>query len=92
LRENYFLPSLKNLMGRGCSYSPRTAADALALPRPPTLSMAEAREQLSEAMLSYLSESRRMDNRKLLREFGIALRYPDLASGLRDIKQFKVTS
>jgi nucleoside-diphosphate-sugar epimerase len=67
-------------------------ADALALPRPPTLSMAEAREQLSEAMLSYLSESRRMDNRKLLREFGIALRYPDLASGLRDIKQFKVTS
>jgi len=67
-------------------------ADALGLPRPPAVTLAEAKEQLSEAMLSYLSESRRMDNRKLLRDFGITLRYPDLASGLRDIKQFKVTS
>jgi nucleoside-diphosphate-sugar epimerase len=57
-------------------------ADALGLPRPPSLTMERAREQLSEAMLSYLCESRRMDNRKLLQEFAIALRYPDLASGL----------
>lgn len=57
-------------------------ADALGLPRPPSLPMAAAREQLSEAMLSYLTESRRMDNRKLLREFGLTLRYPDLATGL----------
>ncbi|MCW8829242.1 MAG: SDR family oxidoreductase [Gammaproteobacteria bacterium] len=67
-------------------------ADALGLPRPPNLPMDEAREQLSPAMLSYLTESRRMDNSKLLREFGITLRYPDLQSGLKDIKQFKVTS
>lgn len=60
-------------------------ADALGLPRPPNLPMAEAREQLSHAMLSYLTESRRMDNRKLLREFGISLRYPDLESGLEGI-------
>lgn len=57
-------------------------ADALGLPRPPSLPMAEAREQLSEAMLSYLTESRRMDNRKLLRDFNLTLRYPDLAAGL----------
>ncbi len=56
-------------------------ADALGLPHPPSLTMSEAQLQLSEAMLSYLTESRRMDNRKLLREFGIHLRYPDLASG-----------
>lgn len=61
-------------------------ADALGLPRPPVLSMAEARLQLSEAMLSYLTESRRIDNRKLLREFGIKLRYPDLDSGLSGMK------
>lgn len=60
-------------------------ADALGLPRPPTVSMAEARKLLSPAMLSYLTESRRMDNRKLLRDFGVTLRYPDLASGLRSI-------
>jgi nucleoside-diphosphate-sugar epimerase len=61
-------------------------ADALGLPRPPALTLAEAKEQLSEAMLSYLSESRRMDNRKLLRAFGITLRYPDLASGLTELQ------
>lgn len=57
-------------------------ADALGLPRPPSLSMAEARKQLSENMLSYLTESRRMDNRKLLNDFELTLRYPDLSSGL----------
>ncbi len=61
-------------------------ADALGLPRPPSLPMTEARRQLSPAMLSYLTESRRMDNRKLLREFGISLRYPDLESGLKQLK------
>ena len=67
-------------------------ADALGLPRPPSLPMAEAQQQLSEAMLSYLTESRRMDNSKLLRNLGITLRYPDLESGLKEIKQFNVES
>jgi len=57
-------------------------ADHFGIPRPPALSMAEARVQLSPAMLSYLLESRRMDNRRLLNELGVELRYPDLASGL----------
>ncbi len=57
-------------------------ADHLGLPRPPSLPMAEARAQLSGTMLSYLTESRRMDNRKLLHDFGITLRYPDLDAGL----------
>ena len=62
-------------------------ADHLGLPRPPTLSMAEAKVQLSPAMLSYLLESRRMDNHRLVEELGVTLRYPDLASGLAAIGQ-----
>ena len=60
-------------------------ADALGLPRPASLPMHEAREQLSDAMLSYLTESRRMDNCKLLRQFDLTLRYPDLAHGLANL-------
>lgn len=57
-------------------------AEALGLPQPPQLPMTEAREQLSAAMLSYLTESRRMDSRRVLRELGLVLHYPDLAAGL----------
>jgi hypothetical protein len=37
-------------------------------------------------MLSYLDESRRIDNRRLVEELGIQLRYPDLESGLAAIR------
>jgi len=59
-----------------------TVADFLGLPRPPTIGWDEAQQQLSPGMLSYLTESRRMDVRRLRDELGIELRYPDLASGL----------
>ncbi len=58
------------------------AADYLGLPRPPAISMEEARRQLSPAMLSYLTESRRMDNRRMHEELGVALDFPNLAQGL----------
>jgi nucleoside-diphosphate-sugar epimerase len=58
-------------------------ADAAGLPRPPAVSQEEAEQVLSEGMLSFLQDSRRMDNRKLLRELGITLQYPDLEAGLR---------
>ncbi len=57
-------------------------ADYLELPRPPQISMQEARRQLSAGMLSYLAESRRLSNRKLLEELGVVLRYPELEQGL----------
>ncbi len=57
-------------------------ADWAGLPRPPQISLAEAQLQLSAGMLSYLQESRRLDSRKLQRELGVELRYPDLVSGL----------
>jgi nucleoside-diphosphate-sugar epimerase len=57
-------------------------ADAAGLPRPPTVPRAEAEQVLSPGMLSFLRDSRRMDNRKLLEELNIQLQYPDLAAGL----------
>jgi nucleoside-diphosphate-sugar epimerase len=57
-------------------------ADLLGLPRAPLISLEEARRTLSPGMLSYLGESRRLDNGKMLRELGITLRHPNLASGL----------
>jgi len=58
------------------------AADLLGLPRPPAVSMEEARRAMGPGMLSYLSESRRLDARRMREELGVALRYPDLAAGL----------
>jgi nucleoside-diphosphate-sugar epimerase len=60
-------------------------ANRFGLPRPPALTLAQAMQQLSPAMLSYLTESRRMDNRRLLQELGVTLCYPDLATGLQEI-------
>ncbi|HBX43903.1 MAG TPA: NAD(P)-dependent oxidoreductase [Deltaproteobacteria bacterium] len=57
-------------------------ADRLGVPRPPEVTMSEARRVMSEAMLSYLSESKRVDNRKMREELGVELLYPDLDSGL----------
>lgn len=58
-------------------------ADVLGLPHPPAISLAEARRAFTPAMLSFLDESKRLDNRRMREELGIALRYPDLASGLK---------
>jgi nucleoside-diphosphate-sugar epimerase len=57
-------------------------ADAAGLPRPPEVDREEAARVLSAGMLSFLQDSRRMKNDKLLRDLGITLRYPDLDVGL----------
>ncbi len=58
-------------------------ADAVGLPRPPVVTMREARHRLSPGMLAYLSESRRLCNDKLIHQLGVKLRYPTLAEGLK---------
>jgi nucleoside-diphosphate-sugar epimerase len=58
-------------------------ADYAGLARPPQISMQEAIETLSQGMVSYLQESRRISNQKMLNELGIILRYPDLKAGLK---------
>ena len=58
------------------------AADVCGLPRPPRISRAEARERLSPMLLSFMSESRRLDNQRLKRELRLVLHYPTVKDGL----------
>jgi nucleoside-diphosphate-sugar epimerase len=58
-------------------------ADLLGYPRPRQVSVEEARQVMSPLMLSYMEESRRMDNRRMLEKLGIELLYPDLEAGLK---------
>lgn len=50
------------------------------LPRPPRISRAQAAVQMSALQLSFLGESRRLDNRRLKRELRLRLRYPTVAA------------
>ena len=58
-------------------------ADLLGLPRPPQVSREEAGRLISPLMLSYMSESRRMDNSKMLEKLRVRLLYPTLEAGLK---------
>ena len=58
-------------------------ADYAGLQRPPQISLEEAKQALSEGMLSYAMESRRISNNKLLKLLDINLEYPTLESGLK---------
>jgi len=57
-------------------------ADFLQLPRPPQISMQQAEQTMSAGMLSYLKESRRIDNTKLLEELEITLQYETIQKGI----------
>lgn len=59
-----------------------TVADLLGLDRPPTISMEEALRTMNPMRLSFLRESRRLDNRQLLESLDISLRYPSMESGV----------
>lgn len=61
------------------------AADALGCPRLPLLAREQMAATLNVEMMSYLGESRRIDNTRLRNVLGVRLRYPDLKSGLADI-------
>jgi nucleoside-diphosphate-sugar epimerase len=53
------------------------------LPAPPQLPRAEAARVLPESMWSFLAESRRVSNRRLVGELGVRLRHADLDQGIR---------
>lgn len=61
-----------------------TIADYCSLPRPPLVNWDEAEKTISKGMLSYLKESRRMDNSKMIEELEIQLIYPTLKEGLKN--------
>jgi len=62
-------------------------ADHLGLARPPVISRAQANKQLTAGMLSYLAESKRIDNSLMREHLGVEPTYPDLATGLPACKQ-----
>jgi len=57
-------------------------ADFLELPRPPQISMQQAEREMSAGMLSYLKESRRIDNSKMLKQLDITLQYESIGKGI----------
>jgi nucleoside-diphosphate-sugar epimerase len=62
-------------------------ADTFGLPRPPRVSRAVAEKLVSPAMMSFMSESRRLDNRRMKHELGVKLLYPTVAAGVAEAKR-----
>ena len=58
------------------------AADLYGLPRPRRLPRSTAEAELPLMLLSFMSESRRLDNRRLKQELRVRLRYSTVESGL----------
>ena len=52
------------------------------MPPPPRITRAQAVQQLGPMQMSFMSESRRLVNDRLKRELRLALRHPDVRSGL----------
>lgn len=60
------------------------AADLYALSRPPRVSRQVAQQTLPAMQLSFMGESRRMDNRRMKTELRLTLRYPTVIQGLAE--------
>lgn len=59
------------------------AADLYDLPKPTRISRETAQGSLPLMLLSFMSESRRLVNERMLRELRVVLRYPTVVEGLR---------
>ena len=57
-------------------------AERFGLPRAPRISRSEAQQMMSPLQLSFMSESRRLDNRRIKKELRAKLRYPLVADGV----------
>lgn len=57
-------------------------AEVAGIEPPPLVSRAEARATIPAGMLSFLLESRRVDNRRMLASLGVQLQHPTLRSGV----------
>jgi nucleoside-diphosphate-sugar epimerase len=57
-------------------------ADHAGLPRPSRIARSEAAGRIPPELLSFMGESRRLDNARLKRVLGVRLRYPTVMEGL----------
>jgi nucleoside-diphosphate-sugar epimerase len=62
-------------------------ADRAGLARPPRISREEAAIQLPPELVSFMSESRRLSNRRMKAELGVRLRYCTVQDGVPGIKE-----
>lgn len=70
----------------------RLTAEATGLAPPRLVSRDEARAVIPAGMLSFLLESRLVDNRRMLDDLGVKLQYPTLRSGvLASLAEMKLT-
>ena len=73
-----------------CDGAPSTMAEYfslcakhLNLPQPPQITLAQAEQDLSPAMMSFLRDSKRLINKKMRTELNFTPQYPDVESGIR---------
>jgi nucleoside-diphosphate-sugar epimerase len=66
------------------------AADLYNLPRPPRVPRSTAHDQLPLVLLSFMSESRQMDNARMKQELRLKLWYPTVKTGLTGSAQPKL--
>jgi len=62
-------------------------ADRTGLARPPRISREEAARLLPPELLSFMSESRRLSNRRMKAELGVRLRYSTVQDGVPGIRE-----
>lgn len=62
-------------------------ADRTGFARPPRVSREEAASLLAPELLSFMSESRRLSNRRMKAELGVRLRYPTVAEGVPGFRE-----
>lgn len=58
-------------------------ADHFELPRPPRIPREQAKEKIPSSMLSFMKESRRLNNHRIKKELGVNLLYPTVYEGVR---------
>ena len=61
-------------------------ADRAGLPRPPRIARSEAADRMPAELLSFMSESRRLDNTRLKSTLGVRLRFPTVREGLEGLR------
>jgi nucleoside-diphosphate-sugar epimerase len=67
---------------RSASWFAKTVAQLAGIPAPPEVSRRQAQETFTPGRLSFLNESRRLDNTKMRQELGVQPRDPE--TGIRD--------
>ena len=65
-------------------------ARAFALPPAPRITRAEAQRVLSPMLLSFMNESRRLNNIRMKRDLKVVLRYPTVAHALKEISPAEI--